>query len=697
MPSSLNLNGLRIYRPGIYGVIDASNLGGSGISTGNVALVGAFPSLEQYEPWTFTSARAVRDFDPDDLTLQTNAKLAFSPSSDDRVPGGASTLTLVNIQGNTQAAYPGAKDANGADSITLKSKLWGKKGNQVFAAFGVNASDSTAIDVKIGKGSKTETYTALASGSVADFYYEGDGATSGLSTSTLSIDHAQLLWKWTKDLTWAGGGAQGGTQSQVFAMTDAIVENASTLHLTYTDGATVLVAGKTLQATVVGKDKTGAAVTGIATITYAEFNADPAVSKAVQFNAADVEWGEVTSIQFDADQGDIDGQMRLTGTAYDLDLTTFNYVGQVTSLIDNNSNKGFHATALHPRINKIPATEMDKQASINVANAAGASGNKLTVRCDVWAILQGLSSSQMVTATRAPSANLRPGPASLAGWAGEQFYFVGGSESATTTANYDSALAAILYSDIQIVVVMSDDVTVAQKLSAHCVLAAISGYERNGYFGCPADKTLTSAFTDYTSKINSRHVSLTGQEVYVEDASGALVWMTPTSLAIIMAGMQAGTSVATPLTWKRPALFNVRQKWDLNRDSNDAISKGLINISKDNLGFKVERSVTTWLEDDNPVYSEVSANESINTSVRDLRAQLNIRIGDAVYGNTPSKLKSVVESRLNQQVADGVIKAWRNVDMQDLGDTIKINYEVAAVEPLNFIQITASVVRIASA
>ena len=166
--------------------------------------------------------------------------------------------------------------------------------------------------------------------------------------------------------------------------------------------------------------------------------------------------------------------------------------------------------------------------------------------------------------------------------------------------------------------------------------------------------------------------------------------------AVMLAGMQAGTSVATPLTRKRPSVFATRQSWDRNRDAGDAISKGIIVLSSDTLGIMVERSVTTYLEDDNPVYSEVSANESINTSVRDLRAGVRGQVGDKVVGSTAGKIKGLIETRLQQQVRDGTIKAWRNVTLTDLGDRIDISYEVAAVEPLNFIVITANVVRIAS-
>ena len=116
-------------------------------------------------------------------------------------------------------------------------------------------------------------------------------------------------------------------------------------------------------------------------------------------------------------------------------------------------------------------------------------------------------------------------------------------------------------------------------------------------------------------------------------------------------------------------------------------------LSRGPLGWRVERSVTTWLRDDNPIYSEVSANESVNASVRDLRAGLDGFIGEPNRSLTANRIKSIVEARLNRQVLDGVIKNFRNVVLEDLGDTLRVNYEVAAVEPLNFISVTASVAR----
>ena len=89
----------------------------------------------------------------------------------------------------------------------------------------------------------------------------------------------------------------------------------------------------------------------------------------------------------------------------------------------------------------------------------------------------------------------------------------------------------------------------------------------------------------------------------------------------------------------------------------------------------------------------MSANESVNASLRDLRAGLDPFVGEPNKGLTANRIKSIVEARLNRQVLDGVIKAFKDVVLEDLGDTLNVGYTVAAVEPLNFIRVTASVAR----
>jgi hypothetical protein len=248
-------------------------------------------------------------------------------------------------------------------------------------------------------------------------------------------------------------------------------------------------------------------------------------------------------------------------------------------------------------------------------------------------------------------------------------------------------------SDIQIVVPFSDDVLVHKEILKHCNASAIAGYERCAWVGASANQTIQQIKDGWVKSLNSRNVAIVGQSVKVVNPQGNIQTVEPKYFALICASMQAGTPVATPLTRKRPDIVDVLGAWIANRDVTDAIKAGICALTSDNLGWRIERSVTTWIKDDNPIYSEVSANESINTSVRDLRNGLDIYIGDKNANVTGARLQGIVIARLDQQVIDGVIKAYKNVVLEDLGDTLRVNYTVAAVEPINFIAITASVSR----
>ena len=687
MPSSVNMVGLRLYRPGIYAQVDASALGGSGGSTGNVAVVGPFPGLQHDTPLTFTSPRAVGDYDPTDLDMQLVAKLAFQPSTDDRVPGGAASLTFVNIQDVTQAVIT-LMDSAGAGSLKLKSKLWGKKGNQTLVSVKTNLLDTNAVDVVLKRGGQTETYDAVQSGKLCSIYYDGDD----LTATTCTASPTQLKVDWEMTLQSASASFEKVLDSLVIngvLKCDPIATDPPGANF---DDVTYTVEG----VTTAGEAKT------VAHVLELPGNTSNPDEFTIQDNGADVQWKSISKITITQSAGPTDITHKYTGTAYDFDTADYTYLGEMVGLIDNDSAKGFHAEQIHPRLNSIPATSFD--AVSGDCFSSGAATAKIEPRGDLWELYNKLAVSQLVTAELVTGATKPPkqfGAAlngdNTAGTLDMQEFFTGGTNGAFSDADYDGALASIEYADVQIVVGMSDSVVVHKKLSQHCVNSAIAGYERNAWCGTSTNQSLANVFSNFTSKINSRYVSVVAQQAQVENALGKLEYVEPKYLAVMMAGMQAGTPVATPLTWKRPSVFATKQLWDINRDANEAISKGLVNVSSDNLGLKIERSVTSYMEDDNPIYSETSAFESVQTSVRDLRAALLIKIGNPVYGATANKMRGIVETRLNDQIRAGFIKTWRNVILEDLGDTIKISYEVAAVEPLNFILVTASVVRISTA
>jgi len=692
MPASILLsNGKRWYRPSIQATIDASSLGGKGTSTGNVAVVGSFPSINEADPLGFTSARAVKDF-YDDPELQRVAKLCFDPSSDDRVPGGADTLTFVNVTPVTAASYA-VVDSSSALAMTLTARLYGKAGGRTHVTLGNGTASATGLDVTVLRDGESEVYTQLESGVVANLQYTG----SDLTTSLLTVNPTQWLWTWTIGLTLPAS----GPPNEITKTLTEIVSAGLVLTLGLVDGGAGA-ATQLVNVTIIGKDENGATVTEVKPTT--------AVGATTFVGGASTtkKWSDITSIKVSAGTDtSYNGVLTVTGTAFDIDCVagSFTTVGQAVSFIDANSNKGFSATAVHVQTNTIPlahdsqlatgAGGIDKQTNVNVK------GVDAVLRADSWAVAEALNKSKFIKVTVPDAADLPSAHHSNNPATSEASYLLGGTETPAVASDWDAALQAIEDDNIQIVVALTDTLSLLQKLSTHCVNAAIQGYERNAWCGCTKDQTLANVKTNFTAKLNTRYVSMVAQEAKITDHMGRAVWVDPKYYALMHAGAQAGTPIGTPLTRKRLRVSDVRQDWKINLDANEGISYGICLTTSDDLGFRVERSVTTYLEDDNPIYSETSAWESSQASVRFLRNRLTNLIGSANTTISASRLRGLTESHLQDQV-DGtggipvIIKAWRNISIEDLGDRYRISYELAAAEPINFIEVFASVVRIPS-
>ena len=672
MPSSINVNGSTKYVPGVYGTIDASALGGKGLVIGRVGVAGAFPMLQSDTPTRFSSARKLAALDPTNKDLARIARLLFSPSLDDAVPGGASDVTLVNVQTNTQAGYT-FKDSAAADSLKVSSRLWGPRGNAVLATMEQNASDGQLVDVTLSRDGVTETLTGLGSGNLASLYYNGDD----LTACTLTIDPTQLKWLWSILSTALPTGAGNKV---THAMTGDVIVNSTVLSTTLT---VVTPVGKVTTVKFTGKNELG--VDTVETVTFAA--GEGAVAKLTTGS-----WSEITEIETESDDVAYIGQSTVTGTSFDLVPSAYAKLTDLLAAV-NFPSKGYNATSMSPLAGQAPADELDKQTTIDCYAKAPATA-KVTARADLWKIAAQITAkSEIATAARTTGATLPPkhvGGAAVK----ESVLLAGGAASAVGIADWTGAFAQLQSLDIQIVVPFDETATVHAEAVTHCRLSALAGFERNAWCGAIADQTIAQLYATYSGVLNTRNTPLVGARIRVVDAAGNLEWLSPKYFALQCAGMQAGTTVGTPLTNKRPNVYAFDQNWSTGEDDDEVISKGICALTSDALGVKVLRSVTTYLTDDNPFFSEVSANESLNTSIRSLRGALVSKIGNPSTTLSPARLQATVEAQLDKQVTDAIIKAYQNVVIEDLGDTYNINYEAAPVEPLNFMRIGLSAVRI---
>lgn len=652
MPSSLKLNGLQVFRPAVYAEVDASSLGGQNPSTGNVCIVGAFPQFKQNEALTFTSASNLVAYDSTDAELALLGRIAFSPSLDDRVPAGAASLSFLNVQSTSQASTT-LLDADGNDALVLKSRVYGPKGNRVT----VQAENENTDQVKltINRDSITEVFENIESGDLASLYYAG----SLLSVVTLTATRSAVSLAWQQTSAATNNGALSVDVSDIATSSTLSIELSESDHT-----SPVLVA-------IAGTSTTGAAVTE--TLTYPAGN-DVAQTTVNSYSA-------VTSITVSTDDNTYTGALEMSGS---IAFNPSDYSDLKELIVALNALSGF--TATYSAARSYPATEIDAVSGgiVGIANSA-------IFRADLYAVVSALSSSQLVTAERAISGT-KP-LAQSGGAAAVTQRLSGGAQGTISLNDWTAALTTIEASDFQIVVGWTTDIDQQKEIKKHLPKAARAGKERNAWLAVPSSTSLSSIKSNYSIELNDRNIAIVGQSIDVTKPDGKREVLEPRYLALMLAAMQAGTPIGTPLTRKRPDVNDVSGNWNPNRDAEEAIKAGVVSLSYSTLGYRVERSVTTYQTDDNPIFSEVSANESVNASIRDLRANLDRLIGQANQSLTANRVKSLAQAHLNRQVQDNMIKNYRDVSLEDAGDALVVNYTIAAIEPINFIKLAVSVQR----
>jgi len=651
MPSSLNLNGLRVFRPAVYAEVDASSLGGQSQSTGNLCIVGEFPSFKQSEALTFTSARSLVAYDASDAELSLIGSLAFSPSLDDRIPAGVASLSILNVQPTTQASVIFV-DADGDNALKIVSRVYGARGNRCTVA--IENTNVDQVNITVSRDGISESFDNIESGDLASAYYSGsllDGATLSATRSALSI-------AWDQNEAMNNGAVS-------FDVSD--IATSSTLDVALSANTHA----NTIFVTITGLNLAGSATTETLSFLAGDATQQTTVNS----------YSVISSISATSDDVAYAGDVEVSGS---LSLTCADYSDLREMIEAINALSGF--TASYDVAQSYPATEIDEIESATIVGLV----NSATFRADLYAIVQALGSSLLVSAERATNGT-KSVAESVAGTT--SLRLAGGSSTSASLSDWSDALETIEASDLQILVGWSTNIDHMTKIKAHLPLSARAGRERNAWMGAPTNQALSVLDASYSKLLNDRNIALVGQSIDVVKPNGQRATLEPKYLALMLGAMQAGSVIGEPLTRKRPNVLAVSGNWDANRDATDAIKAGVVSLSYGSLGWRVERSVTTYRTDDNPIFSEVSANESVNASVRDLRAGLDSFVGSANRSLTANRIKSIATSRLNRQVQDGIIKSFRDVVLEDQSDSIVVNYTVSAVEPLNFIRISATVNR----
>ena len=208
--------------------------------------------------------------------------------------------------------------------------------------------------------------------------------------------------------------------------------------------------------------------------------------------------------------------------------------------------------------------------------------------------------------------------------------------------------------------------------------------------------------------LNDRNVALVFQDIKRPGLNGLVNQYAPHMLACAIAGMQSGSTIGTPLTYKlvrankilcKNTTIDVLDK----TTSDDLLLSGILFAEfVKNKGYRVVRNLSTYVATDNVAYTDRNVNYELNFMAYDLRTFIEERyIGIKGTPATVASIKSSVISKLdyykngveiivdsNDLTTGAVLNAYRNLKITISGDICTIRFEIFPAVGINYITFT---------
>lgn len=389
--------------------------------------------------------------------------------------------------------------------------------------------------------------------------------------------------------------------------------------------------------------------------------------------------------------------MSITGTAITIeaptgtnvatiDLTQFSAIQDVVDRI--NLLPDFTAAVGDNNYTKPALNGLDFVSAQDVKTAA------YTVRADLQAVVDWFNSARqnLVRATRVAGAGLVPAVAAFA-------FLSGGSDGTTTVADWADGFEVLQTVDVQWVTPVSGDDAIHAMADTHVAfMSNVGRKERRAIVGT-ALSTSDDGAIQKAKALNSDRTSLVHLGHYDYDLSGKLTLYPAYISAARLAGGFAGVNPGTPLTNKNFRCRGLERKLRNPIDTDILINGGVLCLEDTDQGYKVVKSISTWLINDNYNRVEQSCGVALDFVARNVREALDQLRGAKGNPLVLRRAVSITESALRELAREepqgpGVLAgnaaspAFRNIQASLEGDVLRVEFECSPVIPVNYVLAT---------
>lgn len=366
-----------------------------------------------------------------------------------------------------------------------------------------------------------------------------------------------------------------------------------------------------------------------------------------------------------------------------IDLNAFPTIQQLADRIS--AVPGFTASVLDGNGGKPALNGLDFVTDVSVKNTG------FTVTATLQAIVDWLNgtSEQYIVATRLPNAGTLPANIGYT-------YLAGGSDGVVTNNEWQMAFSALQNVDVQWVVPLSPSAAIIAMADSHVAfMSTVGKRERRCISG--GDISASDADGIAAAKaLNSDRTSYMHIGFYDYDANGNLTLFPAYVFSALIAGMFSGVNPGEPLTNKSVKIRGLERNPRNPIDTDPLIQGGVLCVENTNSGYRVVKSISTWLNNANYNRVEQSCGVACDFVVRNVREAM-----DAVRGKkgSPLTLKSAYDrakTRLDELsrpepmgpgvlVGDEQNPPYKNLSVSLDGDVIRAEYQCSPVIPVNYI------------